>query len=337
MAYTVPFKSWSEDEDTTLTFHEDVHGRLVDTSNDQPFKKILIVLKGYNDTKIQGLRSIKLIKDIGKLTTVRRTSSVGGLQNVTALVEKPTETMEIQERIEDNVKEKAIEEIKEDTHDIEKKEDVKDEREEDVKDEREEGDKDGEEDPLKDNNGENIKSSPQESMEMNESVHEESKKPSKVKSSGKKPSDKPLQGVTISVSGIGSERSKLKTIAFAMGAEYNFNWDSTTKNEKVLIVDKNYNYSTTPKYKQAFKEKAKIVDQAWLYQCEKEAKKVPYTKFLVKPNKGKESSDEEESDGPNDYDYDDGFVVDDELDNKFEEWKRFVKKFVVQEKAIEQI
>lgn len=123
---------------------------------------------------------------------------------------------------------------------------------------------------------------------------------------------KPLLNVIISVSGIGKERSELKTMAVEIGADYSHEWPSSSDKEKVLIVDKNGSWRGTPKYKAAISQNAPIVDKQWILDSYKSLKKQPYAKYLVENNNTEKRL----------------FTIEEE-NQKFEEWKRFVEKYTL--------
>lgn len=123
--------------------------------------------------------------------------------------------------------------------------------------------------------------------------------------------NRPLINVIISISGIGKERSELKTMAVELGADYSHEWPSSSDKEKVLVVDKDGSWRGTPKFKLAESQNAPIVDKQWILDSYKSFKKEPYSNYIIGNDKTKKRA----------------FTLEEE-NQKFEEWKQFVENYV---------
>lgn len=317
----------------------------------ETFDKIVVVLRGYhNSGKLQGLKNIKLFKEYQKSEPPRLLKSVSKLKlqlepesdsddeplNTFQLSKQKdnldkiaSEAMELQipeiktSPLKSNTNEEPMEIV--DPLEIKELKLANNSKTENKNEELTNSEKPKENSLMQ--KKKSINNLPVKSESDNSNI---SKKENKSDSKGQLP----LKGVTISVSGIGKERSLLKNISVKLGALYTFEWDNSTNNEMVLIVNKDSKFSDNPKYKMAKKDNATIVDQAWLIDSGEANAKLPYTKYLAKEKRIDIENTDSESDGPNEYDYDDGFIVDDDLEDNFEEWKGFVKQFLRQEKHL---
>lgn len=165
----------------------------------------------------------------------------------------------------------------------------------------------------------------------------------------------PLAHVTLSVSGIGPERSEIRRIVTEMGGSYEHDMPNSVPAGRtlILLVDASSNqWRNTPKHQQAIALDAPIVDKSWLTACHKKGSFLAVGPYLYQfrtgegksasslaappaaaaappsPAKPKKSTvksegggfsteksakgDEAESDGPDEYEYGDFVVADDD-------------------------
>lgn len=167
------------------------------------------------------------------------------------------------------------------------------------------------------------------------------------------PSSKPLANVIVSVSGIGPERAEIRRILGELGGTYSHEWpESPPKGATVvLLVDApSDQWHDTPKHNAALAQGVPIVDKSWILACDKkkqnlavgpylaqfrtgEGKAAPAAPILAPPAKAtgkgtikseggsfatdkKAKGDEEEDEGPDEYEYGD-FVVPDDADIEY--------------------
>jgi hypothetical protein len=131
------------------------------------------------------------------------------------------------------------------------------------------------------------------------------------------PLNKVMADVTIVISGIQNpERHKLRTLVKEMGGSYRPDWDDQATH--LIAV-----FPNAPKVLQAAEDGATIVTKDWIYDSHKRAARQSVQPYLL-GNKKKQThatkdSDEEDDSGPNEYDYDDGFLVaDDTMDDDYD-------------------
>lgn len=163
------------------------------------------------------------------------------------------------------------------------------------------------------------------------------------------PSEKPLSHIILSVSGIGPERAEIRTIVTELGGTYDQNLPNSVAPGKqvILLVDASSDqWENTPKHQQAIAKNYPIVDRSWLTACQKKSQFLAIAPYLpqfrsaapkakpavlavpapaAKPKKStikseggsfatdkKAKGDEVESDGPDEYVFDDFVVPDDD-------------------------
>lgn len=118
---------------------------------------------------------------------------------------------------------------------------------------------------------------------------------SSVSASSKASSSAPLAHVTLSVSGIGPERSEIRRILTELGGTYEHDLPSSvpTGRTLILLVDASSNqWRNTPKHAQAEAQDVPIVDKSWLTACSKKGSFLAVGPYLhqFRTGEGKASS-----------------------------------------------
>jgi hypothetical protein len=143
----------------------------------------------------------------------------------------------------------------------------------------------------------------------------------KKKKSDNKQTDNFLDGVVLTVSGIGKERGELRDMACKHGAKYINDYSDDVTH--VVVADQNP-FLTSPKVQSAIRDGRSVISQSWIRDCISKSTKLPERKYLAS-SRSKGSTAASDNDDPDDDDDIDNLagedIVDDWSDEEDDGWR----------------